>query len=125
MGLLSGLIGNASEIDAAGVQDEFARVLAPDERVEKAYQLIRDRLIFTNRRLILVNKQGLTGQKVDYLSIPYRSVTRFSVETAGMLDLDAELKLWLTATPEPIRLQFNKTLSIYEVQSVLAGYVLR
>ena len=42
-----------------------------------------------------------------------------------MLDLEAELKLWLTATPEPIRLQFNKTLSIYEVQSVLAGYVLR
>ena len=125
MGLLSGLMGNASEIDAAGVQTEFARVLAPEERVEKAYQLIRDRLIFTNRRLILVNKQGLTGQKVDYLSIPYRSVTRFSVETAGMLDLEAELKLWLTATPEPIRLQFNKTLSIYEVHSVLAGYVLR
>ena len=125
MGLLSGLMGNASEIDAAGVQTEFARVLAPEERVEKAYQLIRDRLIFTNRRLILVNKQGLTGHKVDYLSIPYRSVTRFSVETAGMLDLEAELKLWLTATPEPIRLQFNKTLSIYEVQSVLAGYVLR
>ena len=56
MGLLSGLMGNASEIDAAGVQTEFARVLAPEERVEKAYQLIRDRLIFTNRRLILVNK---------------------------------------------------------------------
>jgi hypothetical protein len=125
MGLLSGLMGNASEIDAAGVQAEFARVLTPDERVEKAYQLIRDRLIFTNRRLILVNKQGLTGNKVDYLSIPYRSVTRFSIETAGLLDLDAELKLWLASTPEPIRLQFNKTLSIYEVQSVLAGYVLR
>jgi hypothetical protein len=125
MGLLSGLMGNASEIDAAGVQAEFARVLTPDERVEKAYQLIRDRLILTNRRLILVNKQGLTGNKVDYLSIPYRSVTRFSIETAGLLDLDAELKLWLASTPEPIRLQFNKTLSIYEVQSVLAGYVLR
>jgi hypothetical protein len=125
MGLLSGLMGNASEIDAAGVQAEFARVLAAEERVEKAYQLIRDKLIFTDRRLILVNKQGLTGSKIDYLSIPYRSITRFSVETAGMLDLDAELKLWLTSTPEPIRLRFNRTLSIYEVQSVLAGYVLR
>ena len=125
MGLLSGLMGNASEIDAKAVQAEFAQVLATGERVEKAYQLIRDMFFFTDKRLIFVNKQGLTGSKVHYQSIPYRSITRFSVETAGALDLDAELKLWLTGTPEPITLPFNKKLSIYEVQSVLAGYVLR
>jgi hypothetical protein len=125
MGFLSGLMGNASEADATKLQTEFAQVLAPGERIEKAYQLIRDMFLFTDKRLIFVNKQGLTGSKVEYQSIPYRSITRFSVETAGTFDLDAELKLWLTGTPTPIQIQFNKKLSIYEVQSVLAGYVLR
>ena len=125
MGLLSGLLGNASEIDSAAVQTEFAQVLVPGEKVERAYQLIRDMFVFTDRRLIFVNKQGLTGSKVDYQSIPYRSITRFSVETAGTFDLDAELKIWLTGSPTPIQLQFNKKLSIYTVQQVLAGYVLR
>jgi hypothetical protein len=125
MGLLSGLMGNASEIEPSKLQAEFSQVLAPGENVEKAYQLIRDMFVFTDKRLIFVNKQGLTGSKVEYQSIPYRSIIRFSVETAGAFDLEAELKLWLTGNPAPIQLQFNKKLSIYTVQSVLAGYVLR
>ena len=125
MGLLSGLMGNASEVDAGKLQAEFTQVLAAGERVEKAYQLVRDMFVFTDKRLIFVNRQGLTGSKVEYQSIPYRSITRFSIETAGTFDLDAELKIWLTATPAPVQLQFNKKLSIYTVQSVLASYVLR
>jgi hypothetical protein len=125
VGFLSGLLGNASEVDADKLQAEFAQVLTPGERVEKAYALIRDMFVFTDKRLIFVNRQGVTGSKVEYLSIPYRSITRFSIETAGTFDLDAELKIWLTGTPNPVQLQFNKKLSIYTVQSVLAGYVLR
>jgi hypothetical protein len=125
MGLLDGLMGNASEIDPSKIQSEFAQILTTDERVEKAYQLIRDMFVFTNRRLVCVNRQGLTGSKVEYQSIPYRSITRFSVETAGHFDRDAELKVWLSGTPNPLQLQFNKKLSIYEVQAVLANYVLR
>ena len=70
MGLLSGLMGNASEVEAGKLQTELAQVLAPDERVEKAYQLIRDMFVFTDKRLIFVNRQGLTGSKVEYQSIP-------------------------------------------------------
>jgi hypothetical protein len=125
MGLLSGILGNASEVDPATAQREFAQLLAPNERVEKAYQFIRDQFVFTDRRLVFINKQGLTGSKVEYLSIPYRSITRFSVETAGNFDLDAELKIWLTGTDEPIQVQFNRKLSIYEVQATLAAFVAR
>lgn len=78
---------------------------------------------FTNKRLILVDKQGLSGNKVAYLSIPYRSVTHFSVETAGHFDLDAELKIWVRGSANPIQKQFNKKLNIYTVQGVLAQYV--
>lgn len=125
MGFLDGLMGNASEANAAEVQKEFAKVLAPSERIEKAYRLIRDMFIFTNKRLILVDKQGLTGKKVEYHSIPYRNITHFSIETAGSFDLDAELKIWISGNALPLQKQFNKNLNIYELQSVLAEYVLK
>ena len=123
MGLLDGLMGNASEIDPARIEGDFARVLAGGERIEKAYQLLRDLFVFTNKRLILVDKQGLTGSKVEYRSLPYRGITHFSVETSGHFDLDAELKVWISGGPIPIQQRFNKQLNIYDVQSVLAGYV--
>ena len=125
MGLLDGLLGNASEIDPGQVQQEFAQILAPNERVERAYVLIRDYFVFTDKRLVFVDKQGLTGSKVAYHSIPYRCITHFAIETAGAFDLDAELKIWISGQPVPFQRQFNKKLSIYMVQSVLASYVLK
>lgn len=125
MGLIDGVLGNASKIDPAAIQQEFARILAPGERVEHAYQLIRDYFVFTDRRFVLVDKQGLTGSKVAYRSIPYKSIVHFGIETGGTFDLDAELTIWVSGAAEPIRKQFNKRLSIYEVQAVLASYVLR
>ena len=125
MGLFDALMGNASEIDPARVQGEFQQILAPGEQVERAYQLFRDTFVFTDKRLVLVDRQGVTGSKVEYHSVPYRSVTHFSIETAGWFDLDAELKIWISGTPEPFAKRFNKSLSIYAVQSVLASYVLR
>ncbi|HJX29351.1 MAG TPA: PH domain-containing protein [Thermoanaerobaculia bacterium] len=125
MGFFDSLLGNASEVDPGKLQTELARILAPGERIEKAYQLFRDSFIFTDKRLILIDKQGLTGHKVEYHSYPYRSITHFSIETAGHLDLDAELKLWITGNPVPVQKQFNKKLDIYQLQSVLASYVLR
>ncbi len=124
MGLLDGLMGNASEISPSKIEEDFARVLAPGEQIEKAYQLIRDLFVFTNKRLILVDRQGLTGNKVEYHSLLYRSITHFSVETAGHFDLDAELKIWISGSAVPVEKRFNKHLNIYDVQSVLAGYVL-
>lgn len=123
MGFLDALMGNASKIDNTKIQGEFAKVLAPGEVVEHAYQLFRDYFVFTSKRLVLVDKQGLTGSKIEYHSIPYKSITHFSVETAGTFDMDAELKIWISGTPNPIQKQFNKQLSIYDVQAVLAGYV--
>jgi hypothetical protein len=123
MGLLDGMLGNASKIDPAGIQKEFSQLLAPNERVEHAYQLIRDYFVFTDKRLVIVDKQGITGKKVEYHSIPYRSITHFSIETAGTFDLDAELKIWISGMPAPVQKTFNKKLNIYEVQAVLASYV--
>lgn len=123
MGIFDGMMGNASSVAPDSAAQEFGRLLAPGEEIRAAYQLIRDSLLFTNRRLILVDKQGVTGRKIEYHSIPYRSITHFSVETAGTFDLDAELKIWLSGTSEPIAKQFGKGVDVYEVQGLLAVYV--
>jgi hypothetical protein len=123
MGFFNEMLGNASKIDVGKIQEEFGQVLSEGEVVEHAYQLLRDYFVFTNKRLVLVDKQGLTGNKVEYHSIPYKSITHFSVETAGSFELDADLNIWITGNPTPIQKQFNKKLNIYEVQAVLASYV--
>ena len=126
MGILSGLMGHASEVSIEKLHTEFQPILLDDERIEKAYKLIRDMLVFTNKRLILVNKQGITGSKVDYQSIPYSSIKMFSKESAGMLDFDAELKIWLTGEANPtIKQEFRKGDNINEAYKVLSKYVLK
>jgi hypothetical protein len=123
MGLLSALLGNASEADVEDVERTLEKILADDERVERAFRLVRDLLIFTNHRFILVDRQGMTGKKTSYDSIPYRAITHFAVETAGHFDLESELKIWISGTVEPIQRTFTRGQSILEVQKALASYV--
>ncbi|WP_030177535.1 PH domain-containing protein [Streptomyces sp. NRRL S-813] len=120
-----GLFGNAHSIDPAQAQQEYTRLLGQGEQVHAAFLLIRDTILFTDRRLILVDKQGITGKKTEYHSVPYRSITHFSVETAGHFDLDAELKIWLSGTAGPIEKTFTKGVDIYEVQAILTQFVAR
>lgn len=123
MGLLSRMLGHASEADVASIEDTLEHVLAEGEKVEKAFQLMRDLIIFTNARMILVDRQGVTGRKAEYHSVPYRAVTHFSVESAGTFDLEAELKIWLSGTDAPIQKTFSRGKTIFEVQRALATYV--
>ncbi|MGG7057754.1 PH domain-containing protein [Clostridium nigeriense] len=125
MGIFNGLMGNASEVNLESIRKEYNNILSSTERIEKAYKLIRDMFIFTDKRLILVDKQGVTGKKTEYHSIPYKSITHFSIETAGHFDLEAELKIWISGTALPIQKQFNSSLNVYELQRVLAEYCLR
>ncbi|MED0858037.1 PH domain-containing protein, partial [Bacillus pseudomycoides] len=96
MGLFSGIFGNASDTSTENVERDLQKIMLDDEQVEYAYKLIRDLIVFTDRRMILVDKQGVTGKKTEYHSIPYKSITQFSIETAGHFDLDAELKIWVS-----------------------------
>ena len=125
MGLLSGLLGNASVMDNNEIQKQFEKIFIQNEKVEAGFKIIRDVFIFTDRRLVLIDKQGLTGRKVEYLSIAYKSISKFSVETAGTFDLDAELKIWVSSEKLPsVSKKFNKSVDVYEVQKILASFVL-
>ncbi|MFP3723234.1 PH domain-containing protein [Niallia circulans] len=124
MGFLNGLLGNASETDVKELEKELSSIIGSNERIELAYKLVRDLIVFTDLRLIFIDKQGLTGKKVEYMSVPYKSISRFSIETAGHFDLDAELKIWISGAELPaISKQFKKDNSIYDVQKALASYV--
>ncbi|WP_105614460.1 PH domain-containing protein [Vallitalea okinawensis] len=123
MGFFDGLMGNATEVDINKVIDEIEPLLTDDEGVERAFKVIRDLIVFTNRRLILVDKQGVTSKKVEFHSIPYKSITHFSIESSGHFDLDAELKIWISSTSEPIEKEFKKDKNIYEVQKALTYYI--
>lgn len=125
MGLFSGLLGNAGEVDVAEVEQELASIMADGEKPEQVFKLIRDLIVFTNRRLILIDKQGLTGSKKEYMSIPYRSIVRFAAETKGHFDMESDLKIWLSSTDTPISKTFSKDGNIMSVQKALATYVCR
>lgn len=126
MGILSGLLGNAGVVDSRELTNEYSGLLTTTETIEIGFKLFRDVFIFTNKRLILVNKQGITGKKVEYLSVIYKSISRFSIETAGRFDVDAELKIWVSSEITPgIVKRFNKQVNIYDLQKVLAEHVLK
>lgn len=124
MGLLSGILGNAGVVEAEKLRSDYGQLIVDGETIEVGFQVIRDTFVFTNKRLILVDIQGLTGKKIEYLSIPYNKITKFSIETAGTFDLDAELKLWIGSDPAPLEKKFNKKVNIYDLQKVLATHVL-
>lgn len=111
-------------MDVEEVQEQLAPILTPDEGIELAFQFVRDQFVFTDRRLMLIDKQGLTGRKVEYLSIPYKSITRFAVETAGHFDLDAELKLWIGSDAEPIVKELRGSENVTAIQQALAATLL-
>lgn len=126
MGLLSGLMGNASQKNVDKVERDLEDILVPGEQVTLAFSLIRDLIVFTEFRLILVDKQGVTGKKTSYNPLPYRSISRFSVETSGHFDLDAELKIWVSSAVEPSEvLQFKSDNSVIEIQQALASAVFK
>lgn len=93
MGLFSGLISNTREVKKEDLQKDYGKLLIAGEEIEVGFKLIRDTFIFTAKRLILIDKQGLTASKTEYKSISYKSISRFSVESSGTFDLDAEQNL--------------------------------
>lgn len=125
MGIFLSLLGNAGAVPQEELQTEYGKLLIHGEDLELGFKIFRDLIIFTTKRLILVDKQGLTGSKIEYKSVPYKSISRFSIETAGTFDLDAELKIWVSSEQLPsISKQFNKSVNVYNVHRVLATYVL-
>lgn len=124
MGLFDALLGNASEVNADDLREELSPIMFDGEEIERAFKVVRDMYVFTNARLVLIDKQGLTGKKIDYLTIPYKSISTFSVETAGHFDMDSELTMWVSGRHEPIKKELKKGSDVVGIQKLLATKIL-
>jgi hypothetical protein len=123
MGLLSNLMGNATELDPKELENDFATVLFDGEQIESAFKIFRDKWIFTNKRFIMLDVQGMTGSKKEYHSVPYKSITHFLVETAGTFDGDCEIQIWLSGSAQPLKKELKKGIDVINLQKMLAAYI--
>ncbi len=107
--------------------DAFGKIindfLIDGEIVIGAYKSVRDGVVFTNKRIITINVQGLTGKKQDYTSIPYGKISTFSLETAGFFDLDCELELYMSGIGR-VKFQFMSSTDVKEICRAISQYVL-
>lgn len=97
--------------------------LIEGEELLGSFQAIRDKVVFTNKRVIAINVQGLTGKKVDYTSLPFAKVQAFSVETSGVFDLDCEIDLWFAGLGK-VRFEITGRFDIVRFNKVLSKQIL-
>ena len=124
LGLFDAIIGNANVVHANKVAGKLDGILLPDEEIELAYKLVRDFFVFTEKRMLIIDIQGITGRKVEYLSIPYKSITRYALETAGTFDFDAEIKIWVSGDSTPIQRTLKNGTDVKAIQLALSAGVL-
>lgn len=110
-------------LDDPSAGDRVRDLLVDDEQIFASFKAIRDMVFFTNRRVIAVNVQGLTGKKVDYTSLPYSKIQAFSFESAGVFDLDAEMELWFSGLGK-VKFDFVTSFDVRTFSKFIANYVL-
>jgi hypothetical protein len=120
---VNGSVFKLQPIHVEEIGGELAPLLVQGENLVAAFKGVRDFVVFTDKRLIAVNVQGMTGKKRDYTSLPYSKIQAFSVETAGTFDLDAELEMWFSGLGK-VRLEFKGRVDIRYIGQLLAHYVL-
>jgi hypothetical protein len=124
MSIIQGLLGHASSTSTEEAKSEFGELLIRGEEVLSAYKWARDKIVFTTHRIIYEDVQGLTGRKRNYMSIPYGSIHKFSKESSGWLDLDAELRVWVRGETEPLKWEFRKDAAVNDIFKILSEGVL-
>ena len=104
-------------------QSTVAPLFVPGEELIGEYQAIRDYVIFTNKRIIAVNVQGITGKKIDFSTLPYSKIQAFSIETAGVLDLDSELEMYFSGLGK-VKFEFSGENDIVPLGKLISEKIL-
>ena len=112
-----------SKVSNESIDATISPLLIEGEKIIGAYKAIRDFVVFTDKRVISVNVQGITGKKKDYTSMPYSKISVFSVETAGTLDLDSELEMYFSGVGR-VRYEFSGHSDIVEIGRIIGSYCL-
>ena len=110
-------------VDDKAFSNLISPILVQNEFIICSFQSIRDGVVFTDKRVIAINVQGVTGKKKDFTSLPYSKIQAYSVETAGVLDTDCELDLWFSGLGK-VRFEFIHTMNISEICKLISEKVL-
>lgn len=111
------------QVDNSTYQERLMPLFAPGEEIVASFRTVRDGVVFTNKRVITINVQGLTGKKTDYSSLPYKKVQAFSIETSGVFDLDSEVELWFSGLGR-VRFEFTAGADVARICAVVSQYAL-
>lgn len=110
-------------IDRDDAREEFTVFLIEGEEIFAVFKSIRDQVVFTNKRIISANVQGITGSKVDYTSLPYNKINAFSIETSGTLDLDCEIQLYISELGQ-VNFEIKGSFDIIGFNKLISQYLL-
>lgn len=103
--------------------DYISRFMVADEQILSTFKGIRDGVVFTNKRIIAINVQGVTGKKKDFTSLPYSKIQAFSVETAGVFDWDSELEIWFSGMGM-VKFEFTDHTDITQICKIISTFTL-
>lgn len=112
-----------SKVNAETVMHDITPLLIPGEEVIGAYKAMRDYVVFTDKRIISVNVQGVTGKKKDFTSLPYSKIQVFSVETAGVFDMDSELEMYFSGLGK-VKFEFSGSSDIVKIGQLISSLIL-
>lgn len=110
-------------IDESKIREDFYKFLIEGEEVFAGFKSIRDQVVFTNKRIIAANVQGITGSKVDYTSLPFSKIQAFSVESSGSLDLDCEIEVYLSGIGK-VRFEIKGSFDLIQFNQYISHYIL-
>ncbi len=109
--------------DSKARVNEIEQLLTEDENIIDTYSSVRDFVAFTDKRIVAVNKQGMTGTRREMTSMPYSRVTVYSVETAGILGYDSALELYFIGLGN-VRFEFSGNSDIVAIGRAISERVL-
>lgn len=112
-----------SKVNTDTVMNDISPLLVPSENVIGVYKAMRDYVAFTDKRIISVNVQGVTGKKKDFSSLPYSKIQVFSVETSGVLDLDSELEMYFSGLGK-VKFEFTGASDIVKIGQLIGSFIL-
>ncbi len=117
---------NLKPISVDAVRSEVNGLLVRDEEVVMAFQTIRDQLLFTNKRIISIDVQGLTGKRKSFSIMPYSKIQYFSIQTPGFGELIPDSELFVVFSDSfTARFEFKGNVDIGKIGRVISEYVLR
>ena len=121
--VMNALIGAAGQMSDEEQEQFQNRVCADGEVILAAFKTKRDSYVFTDRRFMYEDVQGITGRKRSLRSVPYSKISAFEIESSGVFDTDGELKLWVSGYPGTMDFEFRKGIDIYLIQALLVAQI--